>query len=160
MQKVACCQPPKLASFTVLLWQDAFCQILHEWSPPVFADENNVTFFSVCCNLVGPTLGLDSVYVFTHAWPIEACLLKFVVKANLPIGSASLVMYFFQLSLGLLLPYASGQDPTRHLAVQFSSYRGVVFQHLQFCDTFSFHQGFPYRDPPIPFALFLPKSFL
>ena len=117
MQKVAYCQPPKLASFTVLLWQDAFCQILHEWSPPVFADENSITFFSVCCKLVGPTLGLDLVYVFTYAWPIEACLLKSAVKANLPTGSTSLVMYFFQLSLGLLLPHASGQDPTKHLAV-------------------------------------------
>nr|POF18731.1 hypothetical protein CFP56_24959 [Quercus suber] len=61
---------------------------------------------------IGPTLGLDSVCIFTHAWPIESCPLKYAVKA----GSISLVMYFFQLSLGLLLPHASGQDPTRHLA--------------------------------------------
>ena len=95
MQKVARCQPPKLVSFTVLLWQDAFCQVLHEWASPVFADEHNVTFFFVYYELAGPTLGLDSVYVLTHAWPIEACPLKSAVKVDLPVGSASLVMYFF-----------------------------------------------------------------
>ena len=33
----------------------------------VFADEHSVTFFSICCKLAGPTLGLDSVCIFTHA---------------------------------------------------------------------------------------------
>ena len=127
MQKVTRCQPLKLVSFTVFLWQDAFCQVLHEWASPVFTDEHSVTFLFVCCELAGPALGLDSVCVFTHAWPIEACPLKSTVKADLPAGSASFVMYFFQFSLDLLLPYASGQDPTGRLAVQFSSYQGVVF---------------------------------
>ena len=122
MQKVTHCQPLKLVSFTVLLWQDAFCQVLYEWASPVFADEHNVTFLSVCCELAGPALGLDSIYVFTFAWPIEACPLKSAVKANLPAESASLVMYFFQLSLGLLQPHTSGQDPTGHPMIKFSSY--------------------------------------
>ena len=127
MQKVTRCQPPKLISFTVPLWQDVFCQVLHEWASLVFTDEHSVTFFSVCCELVGPILGLDSVCVFTHAWPIEACPLKFAVKADLPAGSASLVMYFFQLSLGFILLHAFGQDPTWHPALQLLSYQGVVF---------------------------------
>ena len=125
----------------------------------VFTDEHNITFLSVCYKLTGFALGLDLICVFTYAWPIEACPLKSAVKADLPAGSASLVMYFFQLSLGLFLRHASGQDPTRHPAVQFPSYQGVVFQHLQFCGTFSFHQAFPYGDSPIPFTLFLLKPF-
>ena len=71
---------------------------------------------------VGPTLGLDSVCIFTHVQPIEACPLKFVVKADLSAGSISLVMYFFQFSLGFLLPHTPRQDPTWHSAVQFSPY--------------------------------------
>ena len=100
MQKVTRCQPLKLVSFIVLLWQDAFCQVLYEWAFPVFANEHNITFLSVCYELAGPVLGLDSICVFTHAWRIEACPLKFAVKADLPTGSTSLVMYFLQLSLG------------------------------------------------------------
>ena len=83
MQKITRCQPPKLISFTVFLWQDAFCQVLHEWASPVFADEHNVTFLSICCELAGPTLGSDSVCIFTHAWPIEAYPLKSAVKVDL-----------------------------------------------------------------------------
>ena len=127
MQKVTRCQPRKLVSFTVPLWQDAFCQVLHEWASLVFVNEHNVTFFSVRYELASPTLGLDSVCIFTHTWPIEACPLKSAVKADLPVGSASLVMYFFQLFLGFVLPHAFGKDPTRHSIVQFSSHQGVVF---------------------------------
>jgi len=130
MQKVTCCQPPKLISFTVLLRQDTFCQVLNEWTSLVFTDEHNVTFLSVCNKLAGFTLGLDLICVFTYAWPIEACPLKSAVRADLLAGSTSLVMYFFQLSLGLFLRHASGQDPTRHPAVQFPSHQGIVFQHL------------------------------
>ena len=56
MQKVTCCQPPKLVSFTVLLRQDTFCQVLYEWTSLVFADEHSLTFLSVCRRLTGPTL--------------------------------------------------------------------------------------------------------
>ena len=148
MQKVTCCQPPKLVSFTVLLQQDTFCQVLYEWTSLVFVDEHSVTFLSVCrkltgltlsafvagcllsntvwmaslvladehsvtflslCRkLAGLTLGLNSICVFTHAWPIEVCPLKSAVKADLSTGSVS-------------------QDPTWHPAVQFSSYQGVIF---------------------------------
>ena len=111
MQKVTRCQPPKLVSFTVPLWQDVFCQVLHEWASLVFTDEHSVTFFSVRCELAGPTLDLGLVCVFTHTWPIEACPLKFAVKADLPAGSASLVMYFFQLSLGFVLPHHLDKTP-------------------------------------------------
>ena len=95
MQKVARYQPFKLVSFTVSLWQNAFCKILRDWTSPVFADEHNVTFFSVCCKLAGSTLGLDLICVFTHTWLIETCPLKSVVKVDFPTGSASLIMYFF-----------------------------------------------------------------
>ena len=71
-----CCQPFKLVSFDVFLWQDAICQILHAWASLVFPDEHNVTFLYVCRKLVGLALGLDLIYVFTHTWPIEACPLK------------------------------------------------------------------------------------
>ena len=111
MQKVTHCQPPKFVSFTVPLWQDAFYQVLHEWASPVFADEHSVTFFSIRCKLAGPTLGLDSVCIFTHAWIIEACHFKSVVKADLPVRSVSLVMYFFQLSLGFVLPHHLDKTP-------------------------------------------------
>ena len=127
MQKVTLCQPPKLVSFIVLLWQDAFCQVLHEWASPVFADEHNVTFLFVYREVAGPTLGLDLICIFTHTWPIEACPLKYAVKADFPVGLASLVVYFFQFSLGFLLPHAFGQDPTWHPALQLLSYQGVVF---------------------------------
>ena len=56
MQKVTCCQPPKLVSFTVLLQQDTFCQVLYEWTSLVFADEHSVTFLSVYRKLTAPTL--------------------------------------------------------------------------------------------------------
>ena len=75
MQKVTCCQPLKLVSFTMLLWQDAFCQVLYEWASLVFIDEHSITFLFVCCELAGPTQSLDLVF-FTHACPIEACPLK------------------------------------------------------------------------------------
>ena len=57
----------------MLLWQDAFCQVLYEWASPVLADEHSITFLSVCRELAGPALGLDLVCFFTHGWPIEAC---------------------------------------------------------------------------------------
>ena len=108
MQKEMCCQPPMLVSFTVPLWQNAFSQVLCDWTSLVFTDEHNPTFFSVCCKLASPTLGLDSVCNFTHARPIEVCPLKFAVKVDLSAGFAS-------------------QDPTWHPAVIFSSYQGVIF---------------------------------
>ena len=117
MQKITCCQPLKLVSFSVLLWQNTFFQVLCEWTSPVFTDEHRVTFLSICCNLVGLTLGLDLICVFTHTWPIETCPLKSAVKIGLSAGSASLIMHFLQLSLGLLLPYAFGQYPTWHPVV-------------------------------------------
>ena len=95
MQKVARCQPLKPVSFTVLLWQDTFYQVLREQASPVFVGEHSVTFFFVCCKLAGLALALDSVCVFTHAWPIEARPLKSTIKADLSTGFASLVMYFF-----------------------------------------------------------------
>ena len=127
MQKVMRCQPLELVSFAMLLWQDAFYLVLYEWASPVFANEHNITFFSICCKLAVPTLGLDSVCIFTHARPIEACPLESALKADLLARSASLVMYFFQFSLGFLLPHTSGQDPTWHPVIQFSPYQGVVF---------------------------------
>ena len=108
MQNLTCCQPLELVSFTMLLWQDAFCQVLYEWASPVFDDEHNITFLFVYRELAGLALGLDLVYFFTHAWPIEACLLKSAVKADLPARSTSLVVYFFQFSLSFLLPHTSG----------------------------------------------------
>ena len=66
MQKVTCCQFLELVSFTALLWQDTFCQVLHEWTPPVLADKYNVTFLSVCCKLASLTLGLDLICILTH----------------------------------------------------------------------------------------------
>ena len=126
MQKVTCCQPPKLVSFTVLLRQNTFCQVLHEWASPVLAGEHNVTFLSIYHELAGPTLDLDLICIFTHTWPVEACPLKSVVKADLPAGSASLVVYFFQFSLGLLLPYTSGQDPTWHPTAPLSPGRSLL----------------------------------
>ena len=95
MQKVTRGQPLKLVSFTMLLWQDAFCQVLYEGASLILADEHIITFLSVCSELAGFALGLDLVYFFTHAWPIEACPLKFAVKADLPAGSTSLIMYIF-----------------------------------------------------------------
>ena len=130
MQKVSCCQPLKLVSFTMLLWQDAFCQVLYEWVSPVLANEHSITFFSVCCELAGPALGLDLVCFFTHAWPIEACPLKSAVKADLSVRSISLVMYIFQFSLGFHPSHTSGQNPTWHPTIQFSLHQGVVFQCL------------------------------
>ncbi|XP_065630960.1 uncharacterized protein LOC112030129 isoform X1 [Quercus suber] len=91
--------------------EDAFYQVLYKWGSPVFADEHSGTFLSICRKLAVPTLGLDLVYIFTHVWPIKARSLKSAVKADLSIGFTSLLMYFFQLSLGLLLPHTSGQDP-------------------------------------------------
>ena len=129
-QKVTCCQPLKLVSFTMLLWQDAFCQVLYEWVSPVLANEHSITFFSVYCELAGPALGLDLVCFFTHAWPIEACPLKSAVKADLSVRSISLVMYIFQFSLGFHPSHTSGQNPTWHPAIQFSLHQGVVFQCL------------------------------
>ena len=67
--------------------------------------------------------------------------MKSTVKADLPARSASLVMYFFQLSLGLLMPHTSGQDPTWHPTVQFPFYRGIVLQDLHFCGVFFLRQG-------------------
>ena len=95
MQKVTCGQPLKLVSFIMLLWQDAFCQVLYEWASPILADEHNITFLSVCRKLVGSALGLDLVCIFTLAWLIEAYPLKPAIKADLPAGSTSLVMYIF-----------------------------------------------------------------
>ena len=103
MREVTCCQPLKFVSFTMLLWQDVFCQVLHEMAPPILADKYSVTFLPVCRNLAGPILGLDLICVFTHTWPIEACSLKSAVKTNFPARLASLVVYFFQFSLGFLL---------------------------------------------------------
>ena len=57
----------------MLLWQDALCQVLYEWAPPILADEHNIIFLSVCCELAGSALGLDLACFFTHAWPLEAC---------------------------------------------------------------------------------------
>ena len=78
MQKEMCCQPPMLVSFTVPLWQNAFSQVLCDWTSLVFTDEHNPTFFSVCCKLAGSTMGLDLICVFTHTWlmeslPFEVC---------------------------------------------------------------------------------------
>ena len=95
MQKIMRGQPLKLVSFTMLLWQDAFCQVLYEWAPLILADEHNITFLFVYRELAGSALGLDLVCFFTHAWPIETCPLKPTVKADLPAGSTSLVMYIF-----------------------------------------------------------------
>ena len=120
MQKVTCCQPLKFVSFIMLLWQDALCQLLYEWASPILADEHSITFLSVCRELAGPALGLDLVCFFTHVWPIEAYPLKSAVKANLPAGSTSLVMYIFQFSLGFHPSHTSGQNSTWHLMVQFS----------------------------------------
>ena len=72
MQKEMCCQPPMLVSFTVPLWQNAFCQVLCDWTSLVFTDEHSATFFSVCCKLAGSTMGLDLICVFTHTWPMES----------------------------------------------------------------------------------------
>ena len=117
MQKVTCCQPLKLVSFTMLLWQDVFYQVLYEWASSVLANEHNITFLSICHELAGPALGLDLVCFFTYAWPIEVCLLKSAVKADLFVGSTSLVMYIFQSSLGFHPSHTSGQNPTWHPAV-------------------------------------------
>ena len=95
MHKVACCQPLKLVSFSVLLWQDTLCQVLQEWTSPVYACEHNLTFLSICCKLAGLAFGLDLIYVFTYTWPLEACPLKPMVKIDFSAGSASLVMHFF-----------------------------------------------------------------
>ena len=95
MQKVMRGQLFKLVSFTILLWQDAFCQVLYEWAPLILTDEHSITFLSVCRKLVGSALGLDLVCFLTHAWLIEACPLKLAVKADFPAGSTSLVMYIF-----------------------------------------------------------------
>ena len=95
MHKVACCQPLKLVSFSVLLWQDTLCQVLQEWTSPVCACEHNLTFLSICCKLAGLALGLDLIYVFTYTWPLEACPLKPMVKIDFSTGSASLVVHFF-----------------------------------------------------------------
>ena len=67
MQKVVRCQPFKLVSFTMLLWQDALYQVLHKRFSPIFANEDSIAFFPICCKLIGLTLGLDLVYVLTHA---------------------------------------------------------------------------------------------
>ena len=95
MQKVTCGQPLKFVSFTMLLWQDAFYQVFYEWASLILAVEHNITFLSICRELAGPALGLDLVCFFTHAWPIEVCPLKLAIKADLPTGSTSLVMYVF-----------------------------------------------------------------
>ena len=108
MQEVTCCQPLKLISFTVLLWQDAFCYVLYERASPNLADEYSVTFLPVCRKLASPTLGLNLICIFTHAWPIEACPLESAVKIDFPARPASLVVYFFQFSLGFLLAHSSG----------------------------------------------------
>ena len=112
MQKVTCCQPLKLVSFTMLLWQDAFCQVLYEWASPIFAGEHSITFLSVCRELASPAQSLDLVCFFTHAWPIEACPLKPTVQADLPAGSTSLIMYIFQFSLGFHPSHTFGQNST------------------------------------------------
>ena len=95
MQKVMRGQPLKLVSFIMLLWQDAFCQVLYKWAPSILADEHSITFLFVYRKLAGSALGLDLFCLFTHAWPIEACPLKPAIKADLPAGSTSLVMYVF-----------------------------------------------------------------
>ena len=61
MQKVTCCQPLKLVSFTMLLWQDAFYQVLYEWASLVLVDEHSITFLYICLELAGLALGLDLV---------------------------------------------------------------------------------------------------
>ena len=94
MQKVACHQSLRLVSFTVLLWQDTLCQVLHEWTPLVFANEYSVTFLSVCCKLVGLALGLDLICVLTHTWPIKTNPLESKVKIVLFAESAGLIMHF------------------------------------------------------------------
>ena len=160
MQKVARCQPFKLISFTMPLRQDAFCQELHKRFSLIFANEDNIAFFPVCCKLIGLTLGLDFVRVLTHAWPIETYPLESTVKADLstePIGS---VMYFPKLSLGLLLPHTSRQNSSRRFAVQFSLYQGEVFQCLQFCHIFFFNQSLFCGNSPIVFTSFFLESLL
>ena len=61
-----------LVSFTMPLWQNAFCQVLCDWTSLVFADEHNATFLFVYYKLAGSTLGLGLICVFTHTWPIES----------------------------------------------------------------------------------------
>ena len=95
MQKVTRGQPLKLVSFTMLLWQDAFCQVLYEGASLILADEHSITLLSVCHELAGFALGLDLVCFFTHAWPIEAFPLKSAAKADLLARSTSLIMYIF-----------------------------------------------------------------
>ena len=67
MQKVARCQPFKLVSFTMLLWQDALYQVLHKQFSPIFANEDNIAFFPVRYKLTGLALVLELVRILTHA---------------------------------------------------------------------------------------------
>ena len=135
MQKVMCWQSLKLVSFTVPLWQDTFCQVLQEWTPPVFVDEYSITFLSVCCKLAGLALGLDLVCVFANAWPMETCPLESAVKIDFSIEFAGLIMYFLQLSSSLL--------------------------HLASCDTTLLLLGCSLLTPSIlPCLLLLSKLFL
>ena len=59
MQKVAHCQPFKLISFAMLLWQDTLCQVLHKQASSVFTSENNIIVLPVYSQMVGFALGLD-----------------------------------------------------------------------------------------------------